>query len=78
MSDRRFEMYEYRRGIHRIRLGESDRAIGRTALMGRIKCGQIRIIAEQKGWLDKGMPLRPLLHCFYWKRSSFHGSAELL
>jgi len=36
---------------------ESDRAIGRTALMGRIKCGQIRGIARERGWLDRRMPL---------------------
>ena len=44
MSNRRFEMYEYRQVIHRMRMGESDRTIARTGLMGRIKCGQIRAI----------------------------------
>jgi len=57
MSNRRFEMYEYRQVIHRMRMGESDRTIARTRLMGRIKCGQIRAIARPQGWLDKGQPL---------------------
>jgi len=50
-------MYEYRQVIHRMRMGESDRAIGRTALMGRIKCGRLRGIARQHGWLDRTVPL---------------------
>ncbi|RPJ20697.1 MAG: IS21 family transposase [Chloroflexi bacterium] len=57
MSNRRFEMYEYRQVIHRMRMGESDRTIARTKLAGRIKCGQIRATAGQQGWLDKGLPL---------------------
>lgn len=57
MSNRRFEMYQYRQVIHRMRMGESDRTIARTKLVGRIKCGQIRAIAGQQGWLDKGLPL---------------------
>jgi len=57
MSNRRFEMYQYRQVIHRMRMGESDRTIARTRLMGRIKCGKIRAIAGQQGWLDKGLPL---------------------
>lgn len=57
MSNRRFEMYEYRQVIHRMRMGESDRTIARTKLMGRIKCGRIRVIAGQQGWLAKEFPL---------------------
>jgi hypothetical protein len=44
-------MYQYRQVIHRMRMGETDRAIARSKLMGRIKCGKIRVIAEQNGWL---------------------------
>jgi len=29
MSNRRFEMYQYRQVIHRMRMGESDRTIAR-------------------------------------------------
>ena len=57
MSNRRFEIYQYRQVIHRMRMGESDRTIARTKLVGRIKCGQIPAIAGQQVWLDKGLPL---------------------
>ena len=53
MSNRRFEMYQYRNVIHRMRMGESDRTIALTKLMGRGKCKQVRLIAEQNGWLGK-------------------------
>jgi len=57
MSNRRFEMYQYRQVIHRMRMGESDRSIARAGLMGRIKCGQVRVLAGERGWLDRGLPL---------------------
>lgn len=53
MSNRRFEMYQYRNVIHRMRMGESDRTIALTKLMGRGKCKQVRRIAERNGWLGK-------------------------
>ena len=37
MSNRRFEMYEYRAVLVRMRQGDSDRAIARSGLMGRSK-----------------------------------------
>ena len=51
MANRRFEMYQYRQVIHRMRMGQTDRAIAKTKLMGRLKCAQVRAIAEQNGWL---------------------------
>ena len=45
-------MYQYRQIIFRMRMGESDRQIAKSKLMGRLKCGQVREIAEQKGWLE--------------------------
>lgn len=51
MSNRRFEMYQYRQVIHRMKMGETDRAIARSKLMGRVKCAQVRAVAEQNGWL---------------------------
>lgn len=57
MSNRRFEMYQYRHIIHRMRMGETNRAIGRTGEMGRIKCAEVRSIAKDRGWLDSNMPL---------------------
>jgi transposase len=51
MANRSFEMFHYRQVIHRMRMGESDRAIAKTKLMGRLKCAQVRIVAERNGWL---------------------------
>lgn len=42
MSNRRFEMYEYRQVIYRMRLGESDRAIAKAGLTGRRKAAELR------------------------------------
>ena len=53
MSNRRFEMHEYRQIIARMRLGDTDRAIARTGLMERKKAGRVREIAEARGWLNK-------------------------
>ena len=52
MANRRFEMYEYRQVIVRMRLGESDRAIAQTGLMGRNKIRAVRDLAGRRGWLD--------------------------
>ena len=54
MANRRIEMHEYRQVIHRMRQGQSDRAIARGRLMGRLKCALVRSIAKKKGWLDNG------------------------
>jgi hypothetical protein len=47
-------MYEYRQVIYRMRLGESDRNIAKAGLMGRRKAAELRQVAKQRGWLDKG------------------------
>src|SRR5574344_1681073 len=57
MSNRRFEMYDYRQIIHRIRMGQTDREIARTKIIGRAKCSQIRAIARDKGWISNDSPL---------------------
>ena len=57
MANRKFEMYEYRQVLMRMRLGETDRALAKTGLMGRRKLGEVRRVAEAAGWLD---PTRPL------------------
>ena len=54
MSNRRFEMYEYRQAIYRMRSGQSDRTIAKAGLMGRRKAAELRAIAQEHGWLDKG------------------------
>jgi transposase len=57
MANRRFEMYEYRQVIHRMRMGQSDRTIGKSGVMGRLKCAHVRTIATHHNWLDGTVPL---------------------
>jgi hypothetical protein len=40
-----------------MRLGDTDRAIARTGLMGRKKAARIREIALARGWLNTAKPL---------------------
>jgi transposase len=57
MTNRRFEMYQYRHALARMRQGDSDRDIARSKLMGRKKIAAVRETAQQHGWLDPGTPL---------------------
>lgn len=57
MSNRRFEMYQYRQIIFQMRHGQSDRAISKLKLAGRDKCCQIRQISIKRGWLNVNAPL---------------------
>lgn len=57
MSNKRFEMFEFRAALIRMRHGDSDRAIARSGLMGRNKARQFRVSAKLHGWLDPGSPL---------------------
>jgi transposase len=57
LSNRRFEMHQYRQILARMRMGETDRSIARAGLMGRKKAGQVREIAETRGWLNPQIPL---------------------
>ncbi len=57
MANRRFEMFEYRRVLVRMRQGDSDRAIAKARLMGRRRAGELRQLAAARGWLDKGRGL---------------------
>jgi transposase len=52
MSKRRFEMYQYRQALLRMRQGDSDRQIARGGLMGRPKAAAVRVEAQARGWLD--------------------------
>src|SRR5689334_15245009 len=52
MGKRRFEMYEYRQIIVRLRLGESIRGLVRAGLASRHKIRNIRKIAIHQNWLD--------------------------
>ena len=57
MANRRFEMFEYRQALTRMRLRDTDRSIARAWLMGRRKLAQLRRTAEAAGWLDFATPL---------------------
>lgn len=54
MGRRRFEMFEYRQVLLRLRAGDSDRDIARAKLMGRQKLALLRAKAIELGWLDPG------------------------
>ena len=45
-------MYQYRQVLTRTRLGDSDRGIARSGLMGRRKAGALREVAGREGWLE--------------------------
>jgi len=51
MSKRRFEMYQYRQILVRMRQGDSDRDIARSKAMGRKKIAAVRDKANAHGWL---------------------------
>jgi transposase len=57
MSNRRFEMYQYRQVLVRIRQGDSNRVIARSGLMGRNKVAEVRLLAKEQGWLNPDRPL---------------------
>lgn len=57
MANKRFEMFEYRNIIVRMRLGDSDRALAKAGLIGRPKAKAFRAIAIAQGWLHPDTPL---------------------
>ncbi|SIT49671.1 hypothetical protein BN2475_1660002 [Paraburkholderia ribeironis] len=65
MSNRRFEVFEYRQVLARMRQGDSDRDIAGAHLMGRGKLKTVRQLALAHGWLDPG---RPLPDGYLWAR----------
>ncbi len=52
MAKRRFEMYYYRQALVRMRLGDPDRQIAKSGLMGRRVAATARGEAAARGWLD--------------------------
>ena len=52
MANKRFEMFEYRHIVVRMRLGDSDRALAKAGLIGRPKAKALRAVAAAQGWLD--------------------------
>lgn len=57
MGNRRFEMYQYRQILVRLRQGDTDRDIARARLMGRRKLAVVRAVAAAQGWLQAQTPL---------------------
>ena len=79
MSNRRFEMYQYRQVLCRMRLGESDRTIAKAGLMGRRKAADLRKIALEHGWLDPGpLPEDSKLAELFEDRQPPHPQASLI
>ena len=50
-------MYQYRHILSRMRSGDSDRDLARAGVIGRRKAGELRRLAESRGWFDPGQPL---------------------
>ena len=57
MANRRFEMYQYRQILARMRSGDSDRDIASADLAGRRKAAEIRRQGVYHGWFDPSLPL---------------------
>jgi transposase len=57
MTNRRFEMYEIRQIIARLRLGDSDRDIARSQAVGRKTVAAVRRHAQAHGWLEAASAL---------------------
>ena len=52
MARRRFEMFQYRQALVRMRQGDSDRQIAAARIMGRRKAGRLRELGLEHNWLD--------------------------
>ena len=46
MANKRFEMFEYRYVVVRMRLGDSNRALSKAGLISRPKAKALRAVAE--------------------------------
>ena len=57
MTNKRFEMFQYKHILVRMRQGDSDREIARLKTMGRKKIAAVREIAKEHGWLFVDTPL---------------------
>jgi hypothetical protein len=57
VANSRFAVHGIRNIIVRMRLGESDRQLAKTGLIGHIKAAKIRSLADENGWLDKSVEL---------------------
>ena len=52
MARRKFEMFQYRQALVRMRQGDSDRQIAGARIMGRRTAARLRELALQRNWLD--------------------------
>ena len=52
MARRRFEMFQYRQALVRMRQGDSDRQIAASRIMGRRTAARLRELGIQHHWLD--------------------------
>jgi transposase len=57
MARRRFEMFQYRQILLRLRQGDTDREVARSGLMGRRKVAAFRALCRSCGWLDPACAL---------------------
>jgi hypothetical protein len=57
MANKRFEMFDYRNIVVRMRQGDSDRALAKAGLIGRPKAKALRAVAAAQDWLDPKTPL---------------------
>jgi len=57
MSNRRFEMFEVRQILVRMRQGDSDRVLAKAGMVGRRKAAEIRQLAQVNQLLDPDQPL---------------------
>ena len=52
MARRRFEMFQYRQALVRMRQGDSDRQIAAARIMGRRTAARLRELGTERNWLD--------------------------
>lgn len=50
-------MFQFRQALVRLRAGDTVREIARSGLMGRDKLAELRVLAEQRGWLAEAAEL---------------------
>ena len=52
MARRRFEMFQYRQALVRMRQGDSDRQMAAARIMGRRTAARLRELGSEHEWLD--------------------------
>lgn len=65
MSNRRFEVYQYRQILLRLKAGDSIRSIARDKLADRKKVRSIATAAKQQAWLSGELPTDEVLNNFF-------------